>query len=286
MHARRARQRRAPTPCRSTATPRPRSRRRRTCSSSTWRSSGQRPRRSRAAACWPTGTTSRPAAAVDLDADLDRGAGRRRGQARPGPQPGRRHHARRRRRLRRQDRASRGRRRCWCRGPPGCSASRSSSPRTGASTSSPARTSGRSSTTCAVGFDDDGRILGLDVRFWHDNGAYVPYGLIVPIVTSTQLLGPYKPAAYRVEFDSLYTNTVHRHAVPGRRAAAGLLRDGAHDGRDRGGARAWTATLVRERNFIQPERDALRPGADLPGRPAADLRLRRLPGAARASSRT
>ena len=59
-----------------------------------------------------------------------------------------------------------------------------------------------------VGYDDDGRILGLDVRFWHDNGAYTPYGLIVPIITSTQLLGPYKPGAYRVVFESLYTNTV------------------------------------------------------------------------------
>ncbi|MEZ5091629.1 aerobic carbon-monoxide dehydrogenase large subunit [Nocardioides sp.] len=59
-----------------------------------------------------------------------------------------------------------------------------------------------------VGFDDDGRVLGLDVRFWHDNGAYTPYGLIVPIITSTQLLGPYKPGAYHVVFDSLYTNTV------------------------------------------------------------------------------
>jgi aerobic carbon-monoxide dehydrogenase large subunit len=51
-----------------------------------------------------------------------------------------------------------------------------------------------------VGYDDEGRILGLDVRFWHDNGAYTPYGLIVPIITSTQLLGPYKPGAYRVTF--------------------------------------------------------------------------------------
>ena len=47
-----------------------------------------------------------------------------------------------------------------------------------------------------VGFDDDGRLLGLSVEFWHDNGAYTPYGLIVPIITSTQLLGPYKPRAY------------------------------------------------------------------------------------------
>ena len=59
-----------------------------------------------------------------------------------------------------------------------------------------------------VGFDDDGRVLGLDVTFWHDNGAYTPYGIIVPIITSTQLLGPYKPGAYRVEFFSLYTTTV------------------------------------------------------------------------------
>ncbi|MGH3508742.1 MAG: molybdopterin cofactor-binding domain-containing protein, partial [Nocardioidaceae bacterium] len=59
-----------------------------------------------------------------------------------------------------------------------------------------------------VGYDDEGRLLGLSVHFWHDNGAYTPYGLIVPIITSTQLLGPYKPGAYRVEFTSLYTNTV------------------------------------------------------------------------------
>lgn len=102
-----------------------------------------------------------------------------------------------------------------------------------------------------VGFDDDGRLLGLDVEFWHDHGAYTPYGLIVPIITSTQLLGPYKPGAYRVAFSSLYTNTVivtpYRGA--GRPqgcyamertmdAIAGYL------GRDR--------TEVRAVNFIQP----------------------------------
>src|SRR5439155_928924 len=59
-----------------------------------------------------------------------------------------------------------------------------------------------------VGFDDDGRLHGLSVTFAHDNGAYTPYGIIAPIITSTQLLGPYKPGAYRVEFRSVYTNTV------------------------------------------------------------------------------
>ncbi|HEY3681902.1 MAG TPA: aerobic carbon-monoxide dehydrogenase large subunit [Streptosporangiaceae bacterium] len=59
-----------------------------------------------------------------------------------------------------------------------------------------------------VGFDDHGRVLGLDVEIAHDNGAYTPYGIIIPIVTSTQLLGPYKIGAYRAEVTSLYTNTV------------------------------------------------------------------------------
>jgi carbon-monoxide dehydrogenase large subunit len=103
-----------------------------------------------------------------------------------------------------------------------------------------------------VGFDDDGRLQGLSVRFWHDNGAYTPYGLIVPIITSTQLLGPYKPGAYRVVFESLYTNTVvvtpYRGA--GRPQAVYAMERtmdaiAAHLGKDR--------AEVRSVNFIQPE---------------------------------
>ena len=59
-----------------------------------------------------------------------------------------------------------------------------------------------------VGFDDDGTILGLEVEFWHDNGAYTPYGIVLPIITATQLPGPYRHRHYRVTFTSLYTNTV------------------------------------------------------------------------------
>ncbi|MCI0685930.1 MAG: xanthine dehydrogenase family protein molybdopterin-binding subunit [Sporichthyaceae bacterium] len=103
-----------------------------------------------------------------------------------------------------------------------------------------------------VGFDADGRILGLDVQVWHDNGAYIPYGLIVPIITTTQLLGPYKPRAYRAEFWSLYTSTVivtpYRGA--GRPQGAFAMErtmDAIADylGLDR--------AEVRARNFIQPD---------------------------------
>lgn len=59
-----------------------------------------------------------------------------------------------------------------------------------------------------AGYDDDGRITALDVHIWHDNGAYTPYGIIVPIVTATQLVGPYAVPVYRVRVASVYTNTV------------------------------------------------------------------------------
>jgi len=103
-----------------------------------------------------------------------------------------------------------------------------------------------------VGFDDDGRLLALDVKFWHDNGAYTPYGIIVPIITSTQLLGPYKPGTYRCEFWSLYTNTVLVTPYRGAGRPQGCYAMertmdaiAAYLGIDR--------AEVRSRNFIQPE---------------------------------
>ncbi|MEU8273903.1 aerobic carbon-monoxide dehydrogenase large subunit [Microbispora bryophytorum] len=102
-----------------------------------------------------------------------------------------------------------------------------------------------------VGFDDDGRVLGLEVEILHDHGAYTPYGIIVPIITSTQLLGPYKVGAYRVEFSSIYTNTVQVTPYRGAGRPQGAFcmertmdRIAAHLGRDR--------TEVRAANFIQP----------------------------------
>jgi carbon-monoxide dehydrogenase large subunit len=104
----------------------------------------------------------------------------------------------------------------------------------------------------SVGFDDDGRVLALDVTFWHDNGAYTPYGIICPIVTSTQLLGPYKPGAYRVEFHSVYTTTVIVTPYRGAGRPQGVFamertmdRIAQTLGLDR--------AAVRAANFIQPD---------------------------------
>lgn len=103
-----------------------------------------------------------------------------------------------------------------------------------------------------VGYDDDGHLLGLDVTIWHDNGAYTPYGIIVPIITTTQLLGPYKPGAYRAEFHSLYTNTVAVTPYRGAGRPQGCFameRTMDAIAADLGLDRA----VVRERNFIGPD---------------------------------
>ncbi|MEV0199253.1 aerobic carbon-monoxide dehydrogenase large subunit [Nonomuraea sp. NPDC050691] len=103
-----------------------------------------------------------------------------------------------------------------------------------------------------AGFDDDGRVLGLDVTILHDHGAYTPYGIIVPIITSTQLLGPYKIGAYRVEFSSIYTNTVQVTPYRGAGRPQGVFcmertmdKIAQHLGKDR--------TEVRRANFIEPD---------------------------------
>ena len=102
-----------------------------------------------------------------------------------------------------------------------------------------------------VGFDDEGRILGLSVRFLHENGAYTPYGIIVPIITATQLPGPYKLPNYRAEFTCLYTNTVIVTPYRGAGRPQGVFamertidRIAAFLGKDR--------TQVRAVNLIQP----------------------------------
>jgi CO/xanthine dehydrogenase Mo-binding subunit len=103
-----------------------------------------------------------------------------------------------------------------------------------------------------VGIDADGRILALRDRFVHDAGAYTPYGIVVPIITSTQLPGPYRLRNYTVEFEVAYTNTaiVTPYRGAGRPHGAfvmerviGLVARELH----------LEPAEVRRRNFIQPD---------------------------------
>src|SRR5262249_54750111 len=103
-----------------------------------------------------------------------------------------------------------------------------------------------------VAVDEAGRILGLRDRFLHDAGAYTPYGIVVPLITATQLPGPYRIRHYQVEFEVRYTNKVRvtpyrgagrPHAVFAMERVIGRI------ARELG----LEPAEVRRRNFIQPD---------------------------------
>ncbi|MFN2188166.1 MAG: molybdopterin cofactor-binding domain-containing protein, partial [Candidatus Promineifilaceae bacterium] len=52
----------------------------------------------------------------------------------------------------------------------------------------------------------EGRILGVHDVFYHDTGAYMPYGLTCPINSQCTLLGPYDVPNYYSELTAVYTN--------------------------------------------------------------------------------
>jgi len=98
----------------------------------------------------------------------------------------------------------------------------------------------------------DGRILGIKDVFLHDNGAYDPYGLTVPIISQCTLLGPYRVPSYDSTFTAVFTNkpTVTPYRGAGRQHGVfvieRLLDIGAHQlGLD--------PAEIRRRNFLAPE---------------------------------
>jgi carbon-monoxide dehydrogenase large subunit len=102
------------------------------------------------------------------------------------------------------------------------------------------------------GFDDEGRVLALDVDFIHDAGAYTPYGIILPIITAAQVTGPYRVPAYRVRFRDIYTNATPTSPYRGAgRPHACFVMERVMDtiAQELGLDRAE----VRRRNLLQPE---------------------------------
>jgi len=98
----------------------------------------------------------------------------------------------------------------------------------------------------------NGRILGIRDTFLYDTGAYIPYGLTVPLNSQCTLLGPYKIPNYYSEFKAVFTNKtiVSPYRGAGRQhgvfVVERLLDLAAKElGIDR--------TEIRRRNFIPPD---------------------------------
>jgi aerobic carbon-monoxide dehydrogenase large subunit len=103
-----------------------------------------------------------------------------------------------------------------------------------------------------VAVDEDGRILAVEDVFVHDTGAYTPYGMVVPIITATQLPGPYRVPNYHSEFTVVYTNTpcVSPYRGAGRPHACFVME--RLIGRIARELRLLP-NEVRRRNFVQPD---------------------------------
>jgi len=61
----------------------------------------------------------------------------------------------------------------------------------------------------------DGRVLGVRGTVIHDNGAFVPYGLLLPFTTLGPLPGPYAIANLDVTLEAVFTNTTPNSPVRG-----------------------------------------------------------------------
>ena len=102
-----------------------------------------------------------------------------------------------------------------------------------------------------LGVARDGRIVALRDSFVHDCGAFVSWGVIVPILTSVTVPGPYRVPNYEVTLTAVYTNRVPVTPVRGAgRPQAVFVMERMLDlaaerlGLDR--------IAIRARNLIQP----------------------------------
>jgi carbon-monoxide dehydrogenase large subunit len=110
-----------------------------------------------------------------------------------------------------------------------------------------------------VAATSEGVVLAVKDRFLHDTGSFIPYGIAIAQVASTQLPGPYRIPSFRAEFTCVYTNTVPVTPYRGcGRPQACFVIERVMDrlAKDLGLDRAE----VRRRNFIRPDEFPYRRG--------------------------
>ena len=106
--------------------------------------------------------------------------------------------------------------------------------------------------TIEAAVDSDGLILGIRVRLVHDCGAYVPYGIVVPMTTLRLLSGPYAIPALDAAIDVVFTNATPTGAIRGAgrpNATFAIERVVDAIAREFGLER----DVVRRRNFVRPD---------------------------------
>src|SRR2546427_6806988 len=103
-----------------------------------------------------------------------------------------------------------------------------------------------------LGLTREGQIVAIRDTFVHDCGAFVSWGVIVPILTSVSVPGPYRVANYEVTLTALYTNRVPVTPVrgAGRPQAVFVMERMLDLAADRLGI---DRVALRTRTLIQPD---------------------------------
>ena len=111
-----------------------------------------------------------------------------------------------------------------------------------------------------VAADADGRLRGVRGRCLHDNGAYLPYGLILPFTLLGPLPGPYALEAVDVTLDVVFTNKVPTTPIRGAgRPNAAFVLERLADGVARN--LKLDRAEVRRRSFVRKDQFPYATGA-------------------------
>ena len=77
-----------------------------------------------------------------------------------------------------------------------------------------------------VAADENGRLLAVRGRCIHDNGGYVPYGLVAAVTSLSAFPGPYALQAVDIKLDVVFTNLVPNTPVRGAGIAGPAVKPG------------------------------------------------------------
>jgi carbon-monoxide dehydrogenase large subunit len=104
-----------------------------------------------------------------------------------------------------------------------------------------------------IALDEDGRIRGLRGRLIHEQGAYMPQGIVIPWIAATTVPGPYIVPAYHMDVVVAMTNKVACAPVRGAgRPQAIFVMERLLDRAAR--SLGLDPAEIRRRNLIPPER--------------------------------
>jgi carbon-monoxide dehydrogenase large subunit len=106
--------------------------------------------------------------------------------------------------------------------------------------------------TVKIALENDGKIRGVKLEMVHDNGAFLPWGIITPYISITTTPGPYVIPAMGAKLDVVYTNKCATSPVRGAgRPQAVFAMERILDKAAR--ALGMDRAELRWRNLIQPE---------------------------------